>query len=206
MMLYVSRVMNLKCFLFIFLVNILFACQNENSLLGDRYFEAGDYQAAIEAYNEYLKLKPRHVKSIYNRGRCYQELGQYDRAMVDFNKVVDLDEHNEHALLSIGQEMYRQEDYESAAYFSEKVIVKDRDNAMAHYLKGRANHKQGKVRDALGNYNKAINISPEFGEAYLHRGAVKLYLKQKSGACQDLRKAAKLDVEGAEQALRKNCK
>ena len=87
--------MNLKYFLFIVLVNILFACQNENSLLGDRYFEAGDYQKAIEAYNEYLKLKPRHVKSIYNRGRCYQELGQYDRAMVDFNKVVDLDEHVE---------------------------------------------------------------------------------------------------------------
>ena len=198
--------MNLKYILFIVLVNILFACQNENTLLGDQYFEAGDYQKAIEAYNEYLKLKPRHVKSIYNRGRCYQELGDYAKAMVDFNKVVDLDEHNEHALLSIGQEMYRQEDYESAAYFSEKVIVKHRDNAMAHYLQGRANHKQGKVKDALGNYNKAINISPEFGEAYLHRGALKLYLKQKTGACQDLRKAATLKVEGAEQALKKNCK
>ena len=126
--------------------------------------------------------------------------------MLDFNKVVDLDENNEHALLSIGQEMYRQENFESAAYFSEKVIQKDRTNAMAHYLMGRAKHRQGKLRDALGSYNKAINISPEFGEAYLYRGAVKLFMKQKAAACQDLRKAASLDAEGADEAVRKNCK
>jgi len=198
--------MKFKFLPFIFLITVIIACQNENSLIGDEYYESGNYEKAIEAYNEYLRLKPRHVKTIYNRGRCFQELGQHDKALEDFNTVIKLDANNENALLSIGQEMYRKGDYESVAYYSEKVIERDPGNAMAHYLLGRANHKQGHIRDAVNNYNTAINLSPNFGEAYLHRGALKLYLKQNSGACQDLRKAANLKIEGAEEAVKKNCR
>jgi tetratricopeptide (TPR) repeat protein len=182
------------------------SCQYESSLEGDSYFESGKYAEAITAYSSYLKLKPRHVKTIYNRGRCYQEIGEYDKALEDFNKVIDLDPLNQNALLSIGQEMYRKGDFKSVPYYSEKVLEKDPNNSMAHYLIGRANHKQGLIRDALIQYNSAINISPDFGEAYLHRGALKLYLKKNQAACADLKKAAELNTEGAEEAYRKNCK
>ncbi|MCK5278955.1 MAG: tetratricopeptide repeat protein [Cyclobacteriaceae bacterium] len=198
--------MKFNYFLFIVLMTIISACQNEKSLLGDKHFKTGQYNEAIEAYNDFLKLKPKHVKTIYNRGRCYQELSQYDRAMEDFNRVIELDANNENALLSIGQEMYRKEEYNSAAFYGEKVLERDPNNAMAYYLKGRANHKQGFTRDAMHNYNSAINLSPDFGEAYLHRGALKLYLKRNGAACADLRKAVDLKVEGAEDALRKNCR
>lgn len=188
------------------MMNILLSCQDESSLIGDQYFEDGRYEKAIIAYNEYLKLKPRNVKTIYNRGRSYQELGMYEKAMVDFEMVIKLDGNNENALLSIGQEMYRQDNFKSVIFYSEKVIEKDPNNAMAYYLMGRANHRQGHTRTALNNYNTAINISSDFGEAYLHRGALKLFLKQNKGACDDLQKAANLDAEGAKDAFRKNCK
>ena len=198
--------MKLKYFFFIALMTTISACQNENSLIGDEYFKVGRYNKAIEAYNDFLKLKPKHVKTIYNRGRCYQELGQYNNALKDFNLVIKLDANNENALLSIGQEFYRKEEYNSATFYSKKVLERDPNNTMAYYLLGRANHKQGFIRDALNNYNSAINLSPDFGEAYLHRGALKLYLKQNRTACADLRKAVDLKVEGAEDALRKNCR
>ena len=70
-------------FLFIILMAISSSCQNEKSLLGDSYFKEGEYEKAIEAYTNYLKLKPKHVKTIYNRGRCYQELGKFNKAMED---------------------------------------------------------------------------------------------------------------------------
>ena len=198
--------MKIQFILNILLLSILFSCQDENSLIGDQYFEEGEYTKAVEAYNEYLSLKPRHVKTIYNRGRCYQELGEYKKALEDFNTVIKLDPINENALLSIGQEMYRREEYKSATFYSEKVLEKDPNNTMAYYLMGRAHHKQGHIRDAIHNYTTAINLSADFGEAYLHRGALKLYLKQNKSACQDLQKAANLNVEGAMEALNKNCK
>lgn len=198
--------MKIKSILIILLVGIAFSCQDENSLIGDQYFESGKYEKAIESYNDYLRLKPRHVKTIYNRGRCYQEIGKYELAMDDFNKVLKLDGNNENALLSIGQEMYRRGEFKSAKYYGEKVIELDRNNAMAYYLIARANHKEGNTRPALNNYNTALNIDAELGEAYLHRGALKLFLKQKKAACQDLQKAANLNVKGSKEALAKNCK
>jgi tetratricopeptide (TPR) repeat protein len=198
--------MRLNLLVFFLLLGIASSCQDENSLVGDQYFEAGNYEKAIDAYNDYLKLKPRHVKTIYNRGRCYQELGQYDKAMEDFNKVIKLDGNNENALLSIGQEMYRREDYKSTVFYCEKVLEKDPNNAMSYYLMGRANHKQGHTRTALNNYSTAINLSKDFGEAYLYRGALNLFLKRKSAACNDLQQAVKLKTKGAKEALAKNCK
>lgn len=199
-------IMKFVYFLFIILMAISSSCQNEKSLLGDSYFKAGEYEKAIEAYNNYLKLKPKHVKTIYNRGRCYQELGKFNKAMEDFDKVIKLDAYNENALLSIGQEFYRKGEYKSASFYSEKVLERDPGNAMAYYLKGRANHRQGHFREAISNYNTVLNLSPEFGEAYFHRSAVKLYLKQNRSACADLKKAVDLKVDGAEEALKKNCR
>jgi len=198
--------MRLSFLLFFLLLSVLYSCQDENSLIGDQYFEAGNYEKAIDAYNNYLKLKPRHVKTIYNRGRCYQELGQFEKAMDDFNTVLKLDGNNENALLSIGQEMYRREDFKSTIFYSEQVLEKDPNNSMAYYLMGRANHRQGNTRTALNNYNTAINISKDFGEAYLYRGALNLFLKRNSDACKDLQKAVSLNTAGAKEALSKNCK
>lgn len=185
---------------------IVSSCQNENSHLGDEFFKNGEYKKAIEAYDSYLKLKPKHVKTIYNRGRCYQELGAFDKALEDFNLVIKFDANNENALLSIGQEFYRKKEYKSATYFTEKVLERNPNSTMAYYLKGRANHKQGHFREALKNYNFTINLSPDFGEGYFHRSAVKLYLKDNKSACADLKKAVDLNVEGAKEALRKNCR
>ncbi len=199
-------IMRIKPYLIIVLMIAVISCQNENSRLGDEYFEAGKYEKAIEAYNEFLKLNPRHVKTIYNRGRCYEELGKKDEALADFNTVIDLDANNENALLSLGQVFYRKGDFKSSIFYGEKVLERDPNNAMAFYLIGRAYHRQGMTRDAMRNYNSAINLTPNFGEAYLHRGALKLILRQNKAACVDLNKAAELNTEGADKALKKNCR
>ncbi len=198
--------MKIKHIFFFITAAMLYACQGGSTIEGDRYFEQKNYKKAIEAYNEYLKLHPRHVKTIYNRGRCYQELGEYDKALEDFNKVVKLDPKNKHALLSIGQEMYRRGNYKMTKFYCENVLERDPNDAMAHYLLARAYHKSGSLRDALQHYNKASNIDPTFGEVYYHRSAIKFLMKQKKAACADLQKAVNLKVEGAKKAYQKNCR
>ncbi len=198
--------MKIKYTLIFFLVLGLVSCADENSLLGDTYYNEGKYEEAISAYNDFLKLNPRHAKTIYNRGRCFQELGEYDKAIEDFSLVLKYDQRNESAWLSLGQEMYRIEDFKSALYYSDKVLDINRNNAMAYYLKARSSQKLGNLRDALNNYNTVINLDPEFGEAYLHRGSVNLYFNRKALACKDLLKASELDVPGAAEAYGKNCR
>jgi len=78
--------------LIIFSAFFLFSCERDSSKLGDQYFNSGEYELAIQEYTEYLKLRPKHVKTIYNRGRAYEEMGIYQRALEDFLTVIDIDE------------------------------------------------------------------------------------------------------------------
>ena len=83
------------------------SCKKNESAEADNLYSQGKYEQAIGKYNEYLKIYPRHVKSLYNRGRCYEELGQYERAMEDFNKALEIDPKNTQALQSVGLDFYR---------------------------------------------------------------------------------------------------
>ncbi|MDN5204645.1 tetratricopeptide repeat protein [Fulvivirgaceae bacterium BMA10] len=182
------------------------ACEDESSELGDQYFNKGKYDEAVAEYSKYLELQPNNVKSLYNRGRAYEEIGDYSNAMEDFKKVLKIDPRNVSAHLSVGQDFYRNGDYASAIFYYDKAVKLDPSSAQAHYLIARSNHKLGKFRDALNGYNNAININKDFGDAYLSRGAIKVYMRQMKGACSDFRTAKALDVQEADKAISQYCK
>ena len=48
----------------------------------------GQYQHAIEDYNETIRLKPDLASAYYNRGFVYSTLGKYQRAVEDFNEAI----------------------------------------------------------------------------------------------------------------------
>jgi len=185
---------------------VVVACKDERSEHGDMYFKNGQYEKAIDAYTEYLRLEPTHLKSLYNRGRAYEELGQYTEALEDFNAVLKEDPQNINALLSVTSDYYyRQQDYENTIFYAEKVLKID-ESAMAHTLKGKAFQKLGKLNEAMAAYNAAISVDDEFADAYISRGSLKIYLNQKSRACADFRMAANLGVESADDLVSKYCR
>ncbi len=183
------------------------SCKNENSELGDQYYRAGDYQKAVDAYTEYLRMQPRDIKSIYNRGRAYEELGQHEEALADFRKVIKEDPLNVSGHLSIANDYYyRLKDYENTIFFCEKVLGLDENNAFAHTLKGKAHQKLGQLEEALSSYNAAISINGEFTDAYLSRGSLRVYLKQTSRACADFKMAKSLGSDQTNGLIEKYCR
>ena len=55
---------------------------------GIAYADLGQYQRAIEDYNEAIRLKPDYAMAYSNRGIAYSKLGQYQRAIEDYNKAI----------------------------------------------------------------------------------------------------------------------
>ena len=181
------------------------ACDSKDSQQGDQLFANGDYEQAVSEYTSYIEYNPEDIKSIYNRGRAYEELGQYDKSLADYEKTLEIDPKNFNALMSIGKFHFRNGAYGDAAfYFNKAIKVKER-SADAHYLSGRANHKLGETTKAMEGYNQAINLNSEYGEAYLYRGALKVFMKKKSGGCADIKKAAALEAPEAAEALQQYC-
>ncbi len=184
----------------------LWACKDESSDIGDKYFKDGQYEEAISAYNKYLQLKPKHIKSLYNRGRAHEELGKLDEAITDFKSVLEEDPNNVNALMSIGKDaFYRKTDFESALYYFDRAIEHDTENMMAYTFRGKSNQKLGNLKEAMSDFNAAISIDKTSGEPYLSRGALKMALKDKGNACADFKLAKNLGSAEADKAIKKYC-
>ena len=187
------------------IIIMAFSCTHEKSGLGEQYFNDGEYEKAIEAYTEVIKIKPRAIEEIYNRGRAYQELAMEAEAIADFEQVLKLNPDHVQARLSLGNIDFQNGDYENAYYQFNKIVEKFNQNSDALMYRGKANFRLGKVNEALNDYGDAIRLNPQNGRAYLYRGIIYVQTKRKKSGCADFLKAQSLDVPDAETALKKYC-
>ena len=183
----------------------LLSCEQQASQEGDVLYQSGDYEGAVKAYTEYLTLYPTDVKSLYNRGRAYEEMELYELSIKDFKAVLENEPENLQANLSAGSYYYRKQDLANAQYHFELAVQHHENDAQANFLLARVMHKQGKKDEAMSGYNKAISLDAELGEAYLYRGVLRTFLKQRSRACEDYQQAQALNVPEAEVQLKNFC-
>jgi tetratricopeptide (TPR) repeat protein len=61
-------------------------------------------------------------------------------------------------------------------------------------------------RGAIADYNKAIEIDPNYKDAYFSRAIAKIISNQKDSGCLDFSKAGELGMEEAYDAIQKFCK
>ena len=63
---------------------------NAFSNRGITYGRKGDYDRAIENYDEAIRLNPNHANALYNRGNAFKHKRDYDRAAQDYDHVIRL--------------------------------------------------------------------------------------------------------------------
>lgn len=169
-------------------------------------FQEGQYAQAIKAYDEFLESHSADNTILYNRGRAYEELKKYKEAEADFNAVLAKDERNLNARLSLSKVYYSQELYNKALLVANEAMELYENSADAHFLSARAKHQLGYVDGAMESYSLALKIDRDYGEAYLYRGALKIFKKQNRSACEDFLKAENLQVREAISIRKKYCK
>jgi tetratricopeptide (TPR) repeat protein len=58
---------------------------------GNRYRNNGEYDRAIQDYDEAIRLALQFEEAFNNRGVTYGEKGEYDRAIRDYDQAIRLD-------------------------------------------------------------------------------------------------------------------
>ncbi|MBS3920593.1 MAG: tetratricopeptide repeat protein [Deltaproteobacteria bacterium] len=70
--------------------------------LGNLYFDTGQPKESIEAYTQYLAIKPENANVRTDMGIMYRALGDFDRAIEEFRKTAQSDPRHVNSRYNIG--------------------------------------------------------------------------------------------------------
>lgn len=188
---------------------------------GNAYYKVGDFEGAIDNYNQAIRINPKDAQAYLNRGNARYEVAQhsgdpdrlYRLAINDFNKSLNLRPNQGEAFLSRGIVRYEVAQYSKSPERDLTGAIKDFNQALilspkvpkAYVKRGIVHYKLAQYKGdlnqgykaAINDFNRALRLNPQEAEAYLKRGIVRYELAQYSGkpdraAVEDLQTAAKL--------------
>ena len=120
---------------------------------GNADSKAGEYDRAIAAYNEAIRLDPKSAFAYVSRGDAYADKGDNDRAIADFNEAIRLDPKSALAFRSRGVAYADKGDNDRAIADFNKAIRLDPKSALAFMSLGDAYANKDEYDRAIADYN-----------------------------------------------------
>jgi tetratricopeptide (TPR) repeat protein len=138
---------------------------------GTAYDDKGDYDRAIQDFNEAIHLDPNAEIAYYGRGYAYKKKGDYDRAIQDFNEAIHLNPNFERAYYDRGNAYIDKDDYVRAIQEFDDAIRLNPKDENAYNNRGVAYERKGDYGHAIQDYNQAILLNSNYTVAYVNRGS-----------------------------------
>jgi tetratricopeptide (TPR) repeat protein len=161
-------------------------------------FHAGHLEKAINLLQKANEISP-YTGAIYLLlGRTYLEQGNFIKARASFlnalNCILDEEyaEQARQAIANIDKTISGHSDH--AQLFPDVNVT----NADYYYRRGYYEQKDGSWDSALADFNKAIELKPDFAEAYCARGVIEQMEKNLSSALFDYNRAIELKPDSAQ--------
>jgi lipoprotein NlpI len=127
---------------------------------GNAYQSKGEYQRAIQDYDEALRIDPDSALAFNNRASAFQHMGNYDRAIQDYDQAIRLDPSSALAYNNRGRTQHLKEDYTQAIKDYGEAIDLDPDYPLAFYNRGLARFDQGLYIAAVPDFVRAVQLDP----------------------------------------------
>jgi lipoprotein NlpI len=168
--------------------------QIANGDLAAAYFDrglawanSGEYDKAINDYNNAIRLNP-HLEDVYHgRGVAWVKKGEYDKAISDFNTAIHFNAQDAETLDGRGVAWMNKGEYDKAvADFDEAIRVNARDT-VAFFHRGLAEFNLGKFGIAATDFAQKLQLSQDGASIIL------LYLSRARSGVPD--SAARLEAD-----------
>ncbi len=108
----------------------------------------GEYDSAVNDFNEAIKLNPADASVYLNRGRAYSNKKSYDLAIEDYNKVIELNPKEAMAYFNRGESYEKKGNALQAIGDYQKVLELDGNNESAKIILKRLQDEQTKLEQA----------------------------------------------------------
>lgn len=150
--------------------------------LGVCYKETGATEA-VDAFKKAIEINPNYIKAYYQLGITYNQLNMKAEAIGAFKKVLEINPDHEDALLNLGIAYCLDNNYRSATSVLKRSVEIFPSKKTYYYL-GVSYAGQTLHDKAIYAFKQAIEIDPNFVEAYIALGV-------SYGAVENLVKAIK---------------
>jgi Flp pilus assembly protein TadD len=159
---------------------------------GVTFFNAGEYEEAVKAFEVVLEADSEQPSVWSNAGACYLRLKQFDEAVKAYEEAIALEPENSGHYQNLGA-VYAakgdpekaRENYEKAASMSSELSPTDA--AVNYYNMGVTYINAGQTQEAAEALKKAIELDPNHAEARYQLGITLLGLDDMEGAVEELK-------------------
>ena len=172
---------------------------NINENLSDAYsfranakLELGEYNNALDDFNELIKRYPNEAEHYYDRCFVYYQMDRFEDAIIDINKAIELEPKTALYQYEKGRLEYELKRYNEA--------IADLTNAIAlepfeesYMYRGYCYQHLEKYDLALADYNSASEIEPESCTPYFQKGIVYRILDSIQESEKNYKKAIELN-------------
>lgn len=181
--------------------------------LGVAYFSLDNYQEAIGAFKEAIKLKPKNPDSYFNLGMIYKKIGLSQEVVLDTYKKairmkIDPSKTNlllfdrDEAYYNLGTAFFNLGRYKEAVTAFKELIELEPDNADAYFNIGVLYDKMNLAPEAvIEAYQAALSLNPHYTEAYFNMGVMHMRRGNVESALKQQRILKTLDPKLASDLL-----
>jgi tetratricopeptide (TPR) repeat protein len=131
---------------------------------GAIYDKMGEYDKALQAYDNAIQLNPEYAEAWANKGVALYNISEYSEAIQAFNKSISIDPNKAWVWYASGSAYYKLGQYEMAINAYDEAInlnqKENREDANIWADKGYALYNIDKYPEALQAFNKSISIDP----------------------------------------------
>ena len=135
---------------------------------GVAYKSKGEFDRALEDYNQAIILNPSFASAYNNRGVIYRLKGDYNRAIRDYDEAIWLDNNIPALFYNRAIAYSEKQDYDHAIEDFEMVLRFNQKNALALYGRGVVKLKKGDTQSGSADIANAKAINPKVEEEFEH--------------------------------------
>lgn len=163
---------------------------------GDKYAGERQYDQAVDAYRQAIKLDPNLAAAYHGLGRVYVNMGRAADALGPMRTAVRLDPANAfaHVNLAITMENLRRFD-EALTELNEAKRLSPKDATIHNELGNLLNNYLGRTSDGLAAYLEARRLDPDQPAIQHNVGLSLIQLGKSSEAIGPLQEALRLDPQ-----------